>query len=85
MCGTLPACRLRPRQFKKQNDQYGSGSSCRHLIQPREAGLPVANPLCGTVINGLSGRVLELQARFSFWRGLSIWLKYLFGSTPDVG
>ena len=27
---------------------------------------PVANPLFGTAINGLSGRVLELQARFSF-------------------
>lgn len=30
------------------------------------SGAPVANPLFGTAINGLSGRVLELQARFSF-------------------
>jgi hypothetical protein len=30
------------------------------------SGVPVANPLFGTAINGLSGRVLELQARFSF-------------------
>jgi len=29
-------------------------------------GMPVANPLFGTAINGLSGRVLELQGRFSF-------------------
>jgi hypothetical protein len=28
--------------------------------------LPSANPLFGTALNGLSGRVLELQARFSF-------------------
>jgi hypothetical protein len=27
---------------------------------------PLANPLFGTAINGLSGRVLELQARISF-------------------
>jgi hypothetical protein len=27
---------------------------------------PVANPLFGTAINGLQGRVLELQARMSF-------------------
>jgi len=26
----------------------------------------VANPLFGTAINGLQGRVLELQARMSF-------------------
>jgi hypothetical protein len=30
------------------------------------AGQPVANPLFGTATNGLAGRVLELQARFSF-------------------
>jgi Carboxypeptidase regulatory-like domain/TonB dependent receptor len=30
------------------------------------SGVPVANPLFGTAISGLSGRVLELQARFSF-------------------
>ncbi len=29
-------------------------------------GVPVANPLFGTAINGLSGRALELQARFLF-------------------
>lgn len=29
-------------------------------------GMPVANPLFGTAINGLSGRVLELQGRLSF-------------------
>jgi hypothetical protein len=28
--------------------------------------IPLANPLFGTAINGLSGRVLELQGRFSF-------------------
>jgi hypothetical protein len=27
---------------------------------------PVANPLFGTAINGLQGRVLELQGRISF-------------------
>lgn len=30
------------------------------------SGVPIANPLFGTAINGLSGRILELQARFSF-------------------
>jgi hypothetical protein len=30
------------------------------------SGQPIANPLFGTATNGLAGRVLELQARFSF-------------------
>jgi hypothetical protein len=35
-------------------------------LRPAYLATLVANPLFGTAINGLSGRVLELQARISF-------------------
>jgi hypothetical protein len=44
---------------------FGSNSTVVSFFN-NGSGVPVANPLFGTAINGLSGRVLELQGRISF-------------------
>jgi hypothetical protein len=44
---------------------FGSASTVVSYFN-NGSGVPVANPLFGTATSGLSGRVLELQARFSF-------------------
>jgi hypothetical protein len=45
---------------------FGSNSTVVSSFNNGQTGLPVANPLFGTALSGLAGRVLELQARISF-------------------
>jgi hypothetical protein len=44
---------------------FGSNSTTVSFFN-NGSGVPVANPQFGTATSGLEGRVLELQARFSF-------------------
>jgi hypothetical protein len=45
---------------------FGSNSTVIAYSQMGTPPVPMSNPLFGTAVNGLAGRVLELQARFSF-------------------
>ena len=53
--------------FNKENlAPFSFGSTSTVISSNNNGGVPFANPLFGTAISGLAGRVLELQARFSF-------------------
>jgi hypothetical protein len=45
---------------------FGSTSTVVSYFNNSTTGLPVANPLFGTAMAGLAGRVVELQGGFSF-------------------
>jgi hypothetical protein len=53
--------------FNKLNlSPFSFGSTSTIISSNNNNGSPIANPLFGTATSGLAGRVLELQARFSF-------------------
>ena len=53
--------------FNKLNlAPFSFGSTSTTISSNNHGGVPFANPLFGTATSGLAGRVLELQARFSF-------------------
>lgn len=53
--------------FNKLNlSPFTFGSTSTIISSNNNGGVPFANPLFGTATSGLAGRVLELQARFSF-------------------
>ena len=53
--------------FNKLNlAPFSFGSTSTIISSNNNGGAPFANPLFGTATSGLAGRVLELQARFSF-------------------
>jgi Carboxypeptidase regulatory-like domain/TonB dependent receptor len=53
--------------FNKENlTPFSFGSTSTTISSNNNGGAPFANPLFGTATSGLAGRVLELQARFSF-------------------
>ncbi len=53
--------------FNKLNlAPFSFGSTSTTISSNNNGGVPFANPLFGTATSGLAGRVLELQARFSF-------------------
>jgi len=53
--------------FNKENlAPFSFGSTSTVISSNNNGGVPFANPPFGTAMAGLAGRVLELQARFSF-------------------
>jgi hypothetical protein len=53
--------------FNKLNlAPFTFGSTSTVVSSFNNGTVPVANPLFGTAINGLAGRVVELQGRISF-------------------
>jgi hypothetical protein len=53
--------------FNKLNlTPFSFGSTSTIISSNNNGGVPFANPQFGTATSALAGRVLELQARFSF-------------------